>query len=393
MGYCYLGLLTIPLALIGLLYGQIEWRVRLLILILVFFAIVILANYSPLFLMVLNLNTPLTQNSHFNDVLYRSGAFILLIFAAGLGLDVLQVESIYYRKLIIFFSILITLSCGLHLYLSHDNPIILGLILGLTIIMGLFYVVVLSWLKKNQLGVYKDIVIGLLLFLVLCDVSTIAHLHVRSVMFPNFQGHKRADFDAQNNDKIGVTFSAANGQADTTLSTRALMDLQKKGFPIKELPQYALFNKGYISKEIGLFDFDNIILKKSLALDRESITSDMLRNINNYNAEKKGNGEVVLEKQTYTTMQFRIKTGGESLLFIRDAYHPYWKAMINGQETKIYRSMVNFKAIIIPNGESVVNINFYPPGIFISIAMAYLSILIIGFIWVRKNIYCRGLIQ
>jgi len=333
--------------------------------------------------MILNLDTPLTKNSHFNDLLYRSGAFVLLIIAAGMGLDALQKRSELYKKTIGLFVLSVSISYVLHLYLSHDNPIILGFILGFTTIMALSFLIVLVWLMKGQEDVYKNVIIGLFLLLVLCDVSTLAHLHVRTVMHPAFPRATSPNFDAQNADKIGVSHHWPNAIADTTLSSKALMTLQKKRIPINDLPQYALFKNGHISHDISSSDFENAIKKQSLALDAESIKSEKMSPFLDDNEDKRSirNSEVILDKKTYTLTQLKVKTDEEALLFIRDGYHPYWKAMINDRETKIFRSMQNFKAIIIPKGESTVRFQFSPPGISVSIAVAYLSIFAVAVMW------------
>lgn len=382
MGYIYLGFLTVPLLIIGLLYGRPDWRVRIFILIFVFFAVVILANYSPFFLAVLNLNTFLTKNSHFSDALYRGGGFILLVIGAGMGLEAILRNAALCKNVIALFAASAGLSFILYLFLIPSNPMVLGFLVGFGAIMALLYTVILLWLKRGQNDSHRDILVVMFLLLVLCDVSTLAHMHVRLVMHSNFASIiKRApdSFDAQNSDSIGLSLGRANGQSDTTLSLSSLMDLQKKGLAIDKLPKYALFGNAHISKEISPDDVEDAINGHSLALENgppDIIT--VVRPPSGQSGKGKGSAGVIgTDRRTYTSTWLEVSTDKTALLFIKDAYHPYWKAKVNGQETKIYRALNNFKAVIVPKGRSVVELGFSPPGVAVAISMAYLSIFMV----------------
>ena len=144
--YIYLGLLTLPLAIWGFIYSQSYWRIRIFILFVFYFSVIILQNYSPLFLPVLSLQTPLTAISHFNDYTYRCGGFVLLMLAAGLGLDVLQERRLPNCWLAIVFLLSVLFSGALLITLSPTNAIILGFIFGFTMLLGLAFFIVLFWL-------------------------------------------------------------------------------------------------------------------------------------------------------------------------------------------------------------------------------------------------------
>ncbi len=88
-GYVYLGMTTLPLAIVGLLAGAEPWRIRLFILTAVFSVVVPLMAFSPYFRPALILFYPLRAAAHYGDVTFRAGTFFLWITAARLGLDAL----------------------------------------------------------------------------------------------------------------------------------------------------------------------------------------------------------------------------------------------------------------------------------------------------------------
>jgi hypothetical protein len=387
--YNYLGMLVIPMAIWGFLFSKSYWRIRLFVLFIFYFSIVILQNHSPLFATILSLHTPLTAVSHFNDVTFRVGGFMLLLLAAGLGIDLLQTSRSLNWVLIAAVAFSILFSGTMLLFLSHNDMIILGFVFGFLFLMGLSFLIVLVWLRNTpQTDFNWQIFMGFLLLLTLVDVSTISHLHVRTVMFPTISDliANRIDMDEQRSDKIGILNDRANGQANTTLSTTSFLSLKKKSLPIGELPRYALFHQGHVSNVISISDFDNAISGLSLALSQKAEEREPFRSfLNKSLVEKIGTiGKIIPKGRRYNSFQLVTQTQNPVLLFIRDAYHPYWKATINGKETEIIRALGNFKAIVIPKGESIISFSFRPPNIAISLFIAYFCIVLIVALWGRE---------
>jgi hypothetical protein len=240
---------------------------------------------------------------------------------------------------------------------------------------------------KNQIGAYGSVIVGILLLLVFCDVSTMSHLHVRSVMFPNYPRQTLlANFDAQNADKIGLSHYWPNGQADTTLSLKSFMNLQRKGLSSGDLPEYALFNNIRFADEISSNDLRGAISREYLVLDSGSLKTEIIKSQINENQTGRNDlaGDVILKHRTYTMTQLKVSSNEDAFLFVRDGYHPFWKASVNGLEEKVFRAMENYKAIAIPKGESVVQFHFQPTGIPLSIAIAYAIIIVTAALWIRS---------
>jgi len=71
------------------------------------------------------------------------------------------------------------------------------------------------------------------------------------------------------------------------------------------------------------------------------------------------------------------------VLHYADAYHPYWKAMVNGKEEKIYRSNKAFKAVIIPSGNVQIDFRFKEN----KVTLAMYFIIMVGLIGVAVVVY------
>ncbi len=54
------------------------------------------------------------------------------------------------------------------------------------------------------------------------------------------------------------------------------------------------------------------------------------------------------------------KTSSPALLFLSDNLYPGWRVYVNGKETKIYRADYSFRAVVVPNGESLVKFSYKP---------------------------------
>jgi hypothetical protein len=64
----------------------------------------------------------------------------------------------------------------------------------------------------------------------------------------------------------------------------------------------------------------------------------------------------------------------DNWLVLADAYYPGWVAMVDGEETYIYRTNLMFRAIQVSAGEHTVRFEYRPswlfPGIFVSVVSA-----------------------
>jgi hypothetical protein len=382
--YNYLGILALPLALFGFLYSKSYWRLRLFILMVLYFSVLIFQNYSPLFFPILSLNTLLTSISHFNDLTYRSGGFVIILLAAGLGLEALCERRIPRFSALIILSSSLLFSLVLIKALSISSIFVYGFLLGFIALIGLSCFIVFSWLDTTKSSVAtRNFYFKILLAITVIDVMTISHLHVRTNFFKTFVGiqnpHNR--YDEQNHDKIGLQNIIVNANTTTTLQAKTFINLLDLDRNPNELPQHEIFEKFYFSNRITNLDIDNALSKKALALSKPSEGSELLK----LNDENQINfrGEITGILKTYNTRYISLLTNKPAILFIRDARHPYWYADINGVPAQIFTALGHYKAIALPAGASEIRLRFEPFGVLSSFSLAYSLIifllLILGF--------------
>jgi hypothetical protein len=85
------------------------------------------------------------------------------------------------------------------------------------------------------------------------------------------------------------------------------------------------------------------------------------------------------------SLKFQTHFSSEKFLIYHDAYSTFWKAFINGKETKITRAHDAFKGIHLPAGENIVQFRYQPPGgqgiyVFVLITMT-IAFCILGFLY------------
>lgn len=73
-------------------------------------------------------------------------------------------------------------------------------------------------------------------------------------------------------------------------------------------------------------------------------------------------GEYSIDVKNYSGNEaiFNISSESDGFLFLSDSYFPGWKAYVNGEETKIYRTNYSFRSIYLPKGKSLVVFEYDP---------------------------------
>lgn len=71
---------------------------------------------------------------------------------------------------------------------------------------------------------------------------------------------------------------------------------------------------------------------------------------------------VEINEALYYLNNYSITTNSQNdgLLFISDVYYPGWKAYLDGQPAKIYRSDYTFRSVYLPAGQHVVKFEYFP---------------------------------
>ena len=363
VSYGYLGLLAVPLAAWGLLFGRAPLRHGLLAAAVLVFGIILLGGYSPLLAAVLVWPSPLQGMNHYSDMTFRDMGFLVLLLAAGLGLERIERNGPGRFPLLFAVSALLSIAVTARLH-----GLELSTATGTTALLAL---ALFALLMQSPRAAGSGRTAGLLLLAVtLADVSTMAFWHVR--MLPM----KRAWVvnDAPYADGLGIAMPRANRGASRLLHFRQMLHLTKAGLPYGELPFLSLHGAAHIyDHQPDARDFSLALGRgpRSLALappDDPALRTP-LEGLLRRPTVVTGGAE--LDKKTFNTIDVRVDAGGAGLLLVRDAFSPYWRAWVNGRRAPVYRALGGFKAVPVPEGVSQVRLRFSPPWLALSLALAY----------------------
>jgi len=102
------------------------------------------------------------------------------------------------------------------------------------------------------------------------------------------------------------------------------------------------------------FDFRNVLI-----LEEEPNVNSKFK-IQNSKLDKRPEGSVKIISYTPNVVTIEAKTEAPALVFLSDNFYPGWKAFVNGKETKILRTDYSFRAVVVPEGESIVEFGYKP---------------------------------
>ncbi|MGE5681512.1 MAG: YfhO family protein, partial [Bacillota bacterium] len=114
--------------------------------------------------------------------------------------------------------------------------------------------------------------------------------------------------------------------------------------------------------------------KHTAFLEEGSLQVDMPDSLNSY-------VNIKSYKDEHITID--AKASGNNFLFLGDTYYPKgWKALVDGQETKIYRTNHNFRGIVVPKGTHKVEFIYAPASFYVSriISLSLSSLVVLGII-------------
>ena len=112
------------------------------------------------------------------------------------------------------------------------------------------------------------------------------------------------------------------------------------------------------------------------------------RDSNSLNSNKnlEYRGSIELSYFKFGDLEFQTSSNEEEFLVVADAWHPYWKAQVDGMEMKVVKANGVFKGVFLPPGDHKVRLFFdnklYRPGIWISI-IAWLIFVCAWIGWAR----------
>jgi hypothetical protein len=336
ISFGYMGLLTLPLALLGIVLGRPYWSIRLYGCIAAVITIVLLSAYSPILSLLIGLPTPLRVVNHYSDEVVRVGLFALFALAAGLGLEAV-LESTTARRWILPVLAAATSAASVAWLIALQRSSSAGnYLFGLTLALILIYGVALARLGLARTRTEARRAVMVLLVLTLVDTSTFAFAHLRLSY-------------ARDSEIFNEPRSAPLGSVT--------------GFDETEL----LYLKG---------------------MDDPALLNEPARPIELV-APQDGNPlsgqHVDIVRRTYNSIAMRATAPQPARLEWHDAYFPFWRASVNGRDVTVERTKQGMKAVAVPAGTSDVVFRFSPVGLRIAVAIGYLAFGIAFVLWIRAR--------
>jgi len=79
-------------------------------------------------------------------------------------------------------------------------------------------------------------------------------------------------------------------------------------------------------------------------------------------------------------IEAEITANGNNFIFIGNTYHPGWKATVNGNETKIFKTNHGFLGLVVPKGNNKVKIEYAPESFFLArnVSLVLSSLVVLG---------------
>ncbi len=395
VAYIYCGFITIPLFIYGYVYSKRILKHQILFTLISLGSIFLLCNHSPIMAMLYSFESPLLSFNHINDGLFRAGGFLVIIFGSALGLEawlksknnkLILVKIIIFWIIISLFTFLVILSFSPS-FISYAVRIFLSSkIISLYIFLSLIFILILkSWVNDNEREniIYKFIFI----LIVFIDVSSQAFIHISKLLYQDNSNYPMNYIIEEINDS-GIGFKKTSHPGHKYINSSFMMkvnrDVKSSGLDFSLLPDYGVLNnyKFYDSLENRYIKVDNQnrIIESSLLHHKHHYE------IENYLKNENVNGKPVIRRSLkgYNKVLFNIKSTNKDILFIKDSYSKFWKAKINSVSTKIYPAYGVFKAILIPEGNSIIELEYDPKILKYLMLLAYSSLLVIALLALRE---------
>ena len=91
---------------------------------------------------------------------------------------------------------------------------------------------------------------------------------------------------------------------------------------------------------------------------------------------------IELSRFQFGDMELHSSSNQDEFLVVADAWHPFWRAQVDGNETKVIETNGVFKGVFLPPGDHKIRLFFdnmpYRPGIWVSIT----AWILFGLAWI-----------
>ena len=387
IAYIYCGFTSLPFFIFGYLYSKKVLKHYILFCLILLGSVLVLCNYSPIMGIIYSFESPILSINHFNDNLFVTGGFIIIIFGSALGLDT-WLESTKNKKAILTiifswaFLSLLTFSTVIFFspsFLPYGGRVIFSSkILGLYIFSNFIMILILkSWIQNiNDHTMFKF----LFILVIIIDISTQSFIHISKRLHHDLPMIKIVE--KINNSGIGYQQSSNLGHHNLNNSFKmgTRRDGILSGADSLDLPNYSIMDD---------YSFYTSLNGKKIKFSRPSnLVNEYMFDekykdeINSFINGTKSVNALILERSyiNYNKINFKLNISDNGILFIKDSYNDFWKAKINSKDSKIYPVYDIYKAILVPKGISSVELEYNPKLIKRIIFLPYILFILILFL-------------
>lgn len=353
--------------MIGIINGATARGRQLLLLVGLGSLIVVLSGFSPIFAPLLLLPSPLRAVNHYSDVPFTIGFSTLLICLAVQGYTLFlkakcRINMLALRLFGMCVGIGVIGFIGVYGNLWREEWIF-GFFLISAVAMALV-------LARSTRGFKGRRLAGILLTLLLIDVSTNAFWWVRSVAVPMTFKQGRVDLLASPSPKNKMK---ENYSSSLLIHREIILAKDRYGEALQRLPEVALATTlrplGAYSEPIDQALTNGVLEVPSSFLD-DSTVSGFLK----AEAQEIIDGRVETISRTYNSLRLAIWVDKPVLLFWKTLHHPSWQAEINGRPAIRAPAFGVYTTLLVPAGRSEVAFAFAPK---------FLPVLLIGtIVWI-----------
>jgi hypothetical protein len=359
----YLGVLAIPLAALGLVYGRRRLRAPLLLMLALATTVLALPGFSPLFSLLLAFPSPLRSMNHYGDLLYRGGGFLLLVLAAGMGLEAALRRRDVIQRLAPLFAVSSVASLLIWLQIGRPAQ---GLV-GFTAAVMVCLLVVLLWAGRLPRRSRSRMLAAGVLGLTAIDVSTAAFWHIRLLILGERQHYEL---------RPGMPRDDPYPEAQVVVLMRETKRMGDLGLPLERIPPVSAFCNAHIYADLPNEDdfaraLDVPKAERSLPLPASLRDDASLRAF--FERAPGGSCKSWLERSgDFNTKRVAVTADQPTLVLFGDAYSGQWRATIDGAPAPVFRAFGTFKAVAVPAGKSDLRLDFDPPFVGMALVAAYL---------------------
>ncbi len=373
-GFDYLGVLAIPLAALGLVYGRRRLRVPLFIMLVAAMTVLALPGFSPLFSLLLAFPSPLRSMNHYGDLLYRGGGFLLLLFAAGMGLEAALRRRAVLERLAPLLAATSVVSLGVWFHFGRPAQSLVGFCMALTVC----FLVVLLWAARLPRRSGSRLLAAGILGLTAIDVSTAAFWHIRLLVIGERQHYG-----------LGAGQGRDDPYPETQVAVlmRETKKMGERGLPLERIPSVSAFCSAHTYEDLpSASDFERALdvpkAERSLPLPATLRDDESLRAF--FDRPPGQPCKTWLEHGgSFNSKHVVVTADQPTLVLFGDAYAKEWRATVDGIPTPVHRAFGAFKAVSVPAGKSDLRLRFEPPLVGKALGGAYLVMVVLGLVVLR----------